>query len=182
MALRRSGARRYAEAAFGLAERDGTMEQWLTAMRVAEERLGTPDVARILSSPAVPFPVRRDVVERILGEDVTGAPRNLVLLLVRRNRVGQLADVGRELRRLDDRRQGIVNAVVTSAMPLTDEEEASLRERLASLAEGGRVEVTTTVDPDILGGVQVRIGDRLIDGSVRGRLERLRHRIAAGSI
>ena len=69
--------------------------------------------------------------------------------------------------------KGIVEAIVTSAAPLEEAERAALAERLAALT-GQRVEIEERVDPALLGGLQVRIGDRLIDGSVRGRLERLR--------
>jgi ATP synthase F1 delta subunit len=81
--------------------------------------------------------------------------------------------VAREFRRLHARREGIVEAVVTSAGPLDEAERLALHERLQSLT-GSRVEMRLEVDPALLGGLQVLIGDRLIDGSVRGRLERLR--------
>lgn len=180
MALTRSSARRYAEAAFAIAERDASVETWLAALATAEQRLGEPQVARLLANPAIPYPDRAGLVAQLL-DDVEGAPRNLALLLVRRNRAHQLADVAREFRRLHARREGVVEAHVTSAAPLTEAETAALAERLEGLT-GGRVEMSVTTDAAILGGIQVRLGDRLIDGSVRGRLERLRTRIASGSI
>jgi F-type H+-transporting ATPase subunit delta len=181
VAVRRGSARRYAEAAFEIAQRDDSVAGWLGGLDTAVERLSEPRVARVLANPAIPFPERRALVERLLGTDVTGPPRNLVLLLVRRNRAHELADVARELRRLQAKREGVVQATVTSALPLTEDEMAALRERLATIT-GGRIEMDTRTDPAILGGIQVRLGDRLIDGSVRGRLERLRTRIASGSI
>jgi F-type H+-transporting ATPase subunit delta len=173
MALTRSTARRYAEAAFQIAERDGTVEAWLSALALAEERLGDPAVERLLSSPAIAPDARLRVMERILGPEVRGAARNLLALLVRRGRIAQLPAVAREFRRLHARREGIVEAVVTSAGPLDEAERLALHERLQSLT-GSRVEMRLEVDPALLGGLQVLIGDRLIDGSVRGRLERLR--------
>jgi F-type H+-transporting ATPase subunit delta len=181
MALTRSTARRYAEAAFEIADRDGTIDAWLAGLKVAEERLGDPEVERFLINPAVPFLTRREVVEKLLGDDVQGAPRNLVLLLLQRSRVQLLPAVARELRRLHARREGIIEAEVTSAAVLSDPELDAIRQRLIQMT-GGRVEISLRIDPEILGGVQVRIGDRLIDGSVRGRLERLRSRLASGSI
>ena len=104
-----------------------------------------------------------------------------MLLLVRRGRIELLPEVAAQLRRLYDQRQGIVKATVTSAAPLTEAETIALRERLAGMT-GGRVDLSVQVDPAILGGVMVRLGDRLIDGSVRGRLERLRTRLASGAL
>jgi F-type H+-transporting ATPase subunit delta len=87
--------------------------------------------------------------------------------------------VAREFRRLYNRREGIFEATATSAAKLDDEEVNALRSRLEQMT-GGKVELTFNVDPLLLGGVQVRLGDLLIDGSVRGRLERLRTKLESG--
>jgi F-type H+-transporting ATPase subunit delta len=173
MALTRTTARRYAEAAFEIAERDDSLAAWLAALAVAGERLTAPEVLRLLSNPAIAASARVEVLERILRDDVTGAPRNLLALLVRRGRFELLPAVIREFTRLHHRREGIVEAIVTSATPLEDSEVEALQQRLVAMT-GSRVELQQQVDPDLLGGLQVRVGDRLIDGSVRGRLERLR--------
>ena len=176
-----SSARRYAEAAFEIAERDDAMDAWLGALGVAAERLADPQVMRLLANPAVPSESRVDVLGRILGDDVTGPPRNLLALLVRRGRIEQLPDVERELARLYRRREGIVEAIVTSAAPLDDAEQETLQDRLVAIT-GGKVEMHLEVDPGLLGGIQVRLGDQLIDGSVRGRLERLRSTFSTQAI
>jgi F-type H+-transporting ATPase subunit delta len=171
--LRSTTARRYAEAAFEIAERDDSMEPWLAALAVAQERLTSSDVLRLLSNPALPAASRVEVLERILGTDVTGAPHNLLALMVRRGRFELLPAVIREFTRLHHRREGIVEAVVTSATALDAAEVEALQQRLVTLT-GSRVELQQQVDAGLLGGIQVRVGDRLIDGSVQGRLERLR--------
>jgi F-type H+-transporting ATPase subunit delta len=181
MAGARGSARRYAEAAFQIAERDGTIAQWLEELDAASRALSDEGAARVLANPAVPGPQRAELAERILADGISQGPRNLVLLLLRRGRVESLPDVAREFRRLYDRREGIVEARVTSAAPLDDAETEALRGRLSAMT-GGRIQMTFEVDPAILGGVVVRLGDRLIDGSVRGRLERLRSRLAAGTL
>jgi F-type H+-transporting ATPase subunit delta len=173
MALTRSTARRYAEAGFEIAERDDSMEAWRAALAIADERLTSPEVMRLLSNPSVPTTDRTTALERILGDDVTGAPRNLLALMVRRGRFEQLPAVIREFTRLYNQREGIVEATVTAAAELDDDELAALNERLVAMT-GATIELSQVVDPGLLGGVQVRVGDRLIDGSVRGRLERLR--------
>jgi F-type H+-transporting ATPase subunit delta len=177
----KSTARRYAEAAFQIAERDDAVEAWLRELDVAATELADEDAMHLLSNPAVPARSRAEVADLILGDRVGSGPRNLIRLLLQRGRIERLPDVAREFKRLYDRREGIVTAVVTSAAPLDETEMAAIRQRLESTT-GGRIEMTTTVDPSILGGVVVRLGDRLIDGSVRGRLERLRSRLAAGAL
>lgn len=174
MALARSTARRYAEAAFEIAERDDSMEAWLAALVIAEERLVGPEVTRFLSNPSVPASSRIEVLERIVSDEVSGAQRNLLSLMVRRGRFEQLPAVIREFRRLFRLREGIVEATVTSAATLDAAEIAALQTRLEAMT-GKSIELSQEVDPELLGGVQVRVGDQLIDGSVAGRLERLRH-------
>jgi F-type H+-transporting ATPase subunit delta len=181
MAGARSTARRYAEAAFEIAERDGTVDGWRDALASAEALLSEPDLMRLLANPAVPTAARRQVLEQVAGDRVTGGPRRLLDLLVARGRIERLPEVAREFRRLVALREGLTQATITSAAPLTEPEVAALRERLAAMT-GGRVDVTLAVDPALLGGVQVRLGDRLIDGSVRGRLERLRSKLASGAL
>ncbi len=174
MALARSTARRYAEAAFEIAERDDSMEAWMAALAVAEERLVDPEVSRFLSNPSVPATSRVEVLGRIVGDDVTGPQRNLLALMVRRGRFEQLPAVIREFRRLYRLREGIVEATVTSASTLDAAEAQALQSRLEAMT-GKRIELSQEVDAQLLGGLQVRVGDQLIDGSVRGRLERLRN-------
>ncbi len=79
-----------------------------------------------------------------------------------------------------DREHGVVVANVTSAEPLEPADLAAIAERVGAGA-GARVEVRATVDPELIGGLTVRVGDRLIDASVRGRLERLRDSLVAGA-
>jgi len=79
-----------------------------------------------------------------------------------------------------DREHGVVVANIASAEPLEPADLAAIAERVGAGA-GARVEVHATVDPELIGGLTVRVGDRLIDASVRGRLERLRDSLIAGS-
>lgn len=181
MALARSTARRYAEAAFQIAERDGSMDDWLAAFDIADERLTDTEVMRLLANPSLPLTTRTEILDRILGESVSGAPRNLLALLLRRGRFEDLPGISREFRRLYRRREGIVEAVVTSARSLEAAEVDALQARLVALT-GSTVELSQRVDPGLLGGLTVRVGDQLIDGSVRGRLERLRSELASIAI
>ena len=174
-------ARRYAEAVFQIAERDGTLGQWLKDLQLAGSLLGEGEAARVLANPSVPPAMRIDVATKILDGRVSDKARNLVILLVHRARSDRLPDVVREFQRLYDMRAGIVNATVTSATPLDDDELGVLRARLGQRA-GGQVRMTSAVDPSILGGVIVQLGDQLIDGSIRGRLERLRTKLTAGAL
>jgi F-type H+-transporting ATPase subunit delta len=179
MAKRDSAPRRYAEAAFQLATRDDSIETW---RRELEQAAAMTDgqLMDVLANPALPLDERLEAANRVfanLGQSV----RNLIFLLVRRHRIEQLPRVVAEFIRLDERRQGIVHANATSAAPLTDLEVKALTARLEQMT-GGRIALETDVDAALLGGLIVRVGDRLIDGSVRGRLERLRNQLTSGAL
>jgi len=179
MAHQRTGTRRYAEAAFEIGLRDGTVDEWLAQLERAAAIAADPATVGRLQDPAVPFEVRADALIQGLGADALPQVRNLLLLLMRRRRVDQLGQLAVEFRRLHNRRAGVIEATAISAVPLEEDELRRLRERVVQLAGRGRsVELRTEVDPSLLGGVQLRIGDQLIDGSVRGRLERLRNQLA----
>lgn len=180
MATRDSAPRRYAEAAFEIATRDGSIESWRRDLDAAAAALDEGELRDVLRNPALPLEQRQEVVAGVFAGLSTPA-RNLVALLVRRGRIEQLPRVAEEFRRLDDRRQGIVHATATSALPLTDPEVRALTARLEQMT-GGTIALQTEVDESLLGGLVVRVGSRLIDGSVRGRLERLRSQLAAGAL
>ncbi|HEY7025913.1 MAG TPA: F0F1 ATP synthase subunit delta [Candidatus Limnocylindrales bacterium] len=175
-----STARRYAEAAFEIAERDKNMETWLAQLDRLAAALTDDEVVRRLEDPETPVE-RRQVVFEALFSDGQMLPQvnNLVGLMLRRRRLEMVGAVDREFRRLYNRREGIHEAVATSAAKLDAQEVNALRSRLEQMT-GGKVELTFNVDPQLLGGVQVRLGDLLIDGSVRGRLERLRNKLESG--
>jgi F-type H+-transporting ATPase subunit delta len=175
-----STARRYAEAAFEIAERDKNMETWLAQLDRLAAALTDDEVVRRLEDPETPVE-RRQVVFKALFSDGQMLPQvnNLVGLMLRRRRLEMVGAVDREFRRLYNRREGIHEAVATSAAKLDAQEVNALRSRLEQMT-GGKVELTFNVDPQLLGGVQVRLGDLLIDGSVRGRLERLRNKLESG--
>lgn len=178
---RTSTARRYAEAIFEIAERDSTVDVWLEQLSTAAAAVADPTVARRLEDPQIPFEARLDALLEPFGTGMLPQMGNMLALVLRRRRVESLPNIYREFRRLYNRRAGIVEAIAISADELDDAELAALRARLEQIT-GGRIELETRVDPSLLGGVQVRLGDQLIDGSVRGRLERLRGMFAAGTL
>ena len=175
-----TAARRYAEAAFQLASRDGALERWRDDLALAAGIVTQPEVARVVDDPAVPGSDRLAIVARLLDGRVHPSVAKLAGLLVERGRATLLPNVAAEFGRLVNRQRGIVEAVVTSAAPLTPDETAAVRSRVETMA-GSAVELRTAVDPDLLGGLTVQVGDRLLDASVRGRLERLRDELLAGT-
>lgn len=174
-------ARRYAEAAFQVAVEGDSVDAWNDALARAAEAFAEARVAEVLTNPTLPRQDRRQVLERVLLQPLPEQVLNLIGLLMQRRRIELLPLVSSEFQRLVDRRNGVSSATVTSAAELTGDERRQLTDRLVQLT-GGPVRLATAVDPGLIGGIVVRLGDRQFDGSVRGRLERLRSRLVSGAL
>jgi F-type H+-transporting ATPase subunit delta len=143
---------------------------------VADDKVG-----RGLANPSIPLDERTATAETTFGRIVSRPVLNLINLLLRRGRIEELPRLAAEFRRLDNLRQGITLTSAISAAPLNPDEVQALTERMEQLT-GGRIELDVQIDPSLLGGLVVRVGDRLIDGSVRSRLERLRNQLVSGAL
>ncbi len=181
MARPSTAARRYAEAAFEIGRRDGTVEAWRRELDLAATVLADPTVATGLDNPAVDTERRAAALANGIGSSISKPVLNLLTMMLRRGRIEDLPRVAAEFQRLDDQLNGVTTAHATSAAPLEPSEVSALTARLEQMT-GGRVELDVTVDPSLLGGFVVRVGDRLIDASVRGRLERLRTELVSGTL
>jgi F-type H+-transporting ATPase subunit delta len=175
-----AAARRYAEAAFQVAMADGTLDRWQADLASAAELLGRPDVAPVVGSPAVPLSQRQGIVDQLLRPRIAPQALRLISLLVERGKVAGLPSVSENYNRMLNAHRGVVEATVTSAVPLTADETAAIRSRVEAMA-GSAVELRTEVDPDLIGGLTIQVRDRLLDASIRGRLERLRDQLHAGT-
>jgi F-type H+-transporting ATPase subunit delta len=125
----------------------------------------------LLESPKLSFPVKKALLRERLGE-INPLALNLACLLISEGRLRAAEQISQEYGRRLDAYHGIEHAEVITALPLDDED----REKVSSyLGEGElKVIIDAQVDPSIVGGLKVKIGDRLIDGSIRNRLESLK--------
>ncbi len=175
-------ARRYARALFEMAAERGMVEPTLRDLERACERVSQhPEVARILAQPYF----RDELKQKACEVALTGAVSQLVLdfvrLLVAHDRGDTLEAVRDEFRQLWHVADNVRVAEVTSAVALSAEDEAALAATFATLT-GCRVEVEKRVDPALIGGLVVVVGDSVWDGSVRGGLERLRHELKSRDV
>jgi F-type H+-transporting ATPase subunit delta len=170
-------ARRYARAVFELAQQGGDIDEWRRRLTDLREILAVPELRAIVANPALGPQRRLEAIDRI-GADRLGAEgRNLAKLLVEAHQVETIDEITEEFERLDDEQAGRVRAVATTAVPLGSED----RERLVSDLSrrlGRDVRLDVRVDPHILGGLVLQTGDRLVDASVRSRLQQLRRQLA----
>jgi len=170
--------RMYARALFRAAEEEGRLEQVaaeLTSLAAAMDEV--PELERFLRNPQIDPPQKSAVLEEITtGAD--GLVRNFVRLVAEKGRAGELREIDAELQALVARAQNRLAVELTTAHELSDEEASSIVETIEN-ASGRSVEATRAVDPSLIGGLVLQIGSFRADGSVRGRLERLRQELAA---
>jgi F-type H+-transporting ATPase subunit delta len=177
VARRETAARRYAEAAFQIGRADGTLDDWERDLATVEELLANEEVRRILQHPVIPYAAKERLLQRAAA-GIRPEALNLVLLMIRRGRPRAIEPMIIHFAALLRAARGIVLAEIRTALPLEDEQRRAVTERLGELT-GETVEMNEVVDESLIGGIAVRIGDRLYDASVRNRLERLRARLTA---
>ena len=170
-------ALRFAEAAFAVALESQQLDAWLDALDQAASIYEDHAAALFLTSPVVPAEKKRAVLTQLLP-NVRPEVGRFLAILARRDRLDLVPEIAEAFRRLLNEHRGIAVAQVTTAVPIDERQKATIASRLGQRV-GKTVTVETRVDPEILGGVIAQIGDNVIDGSVRGRLERLRRALTA---
>ena len=173
---------RYARALFLVAERRGEILGALEDLKLVRALVhDDPRVDLYLRSPLVPLERKRALLREALASRALPLVAHFVDLLLRKKRLGLLAAAGDEYEKQVRSWQGLEEAEAVSAVPLTGGELQRLHARLQSLT-GLTLELKARVDPDLIGGLYVRIGDRVMDRSVRGLLLSLRDRLGRVSL
>src|SRR5579885_502671 len=167
-------ARVYAEALLGAAGQRGQAQEVLEELDSLVEDVfaADPSLEAFLAGGAVSRKRKADLIRRVFGGRASELFLNFLLVLNDHDRLGLLRDVLREYRGLFDSRAGRFRARVVSAVPLADDQRERLRQQLRESFRGEPV-VEEEVDPDLLGGLVVRVGDWVYDSSVRTRLQTL---------
>jgi F-type H+-transporting ATPase subunit delta len=169
-------ARRYAEAYFALAQEAGDIAGWREQLLGVAQTLGNPEVSDALANPKTSLADRVRLGMQLL--DGASAPaRNLARLLIERRRVGIAGEIAAHFDVLRDKASGVVRVEVTTAVPADAALEARIRDSL-SRQLGSDVQTVVRSDPAIVGGLVIRIGDRVIDDSLRTHLQQLQTALA----
>lgn len=170
-------ADRYAEALFQLATEQGQRAETERELTVACSMLASqPALGRALQSPEVPVEVKRSIVGQVFATGFSTLVANFIHLLVDRQRIGMLEAIASTFHRLHDQAENRIDVEVCVAVEMPREVHQAVQSRLTE-ATGHVVSVQWRVDPEILGGVVVRIRDHLIDYSLKAQLQELRERL-----
>ena len=172
-------ASRYAQALFDAAKTDGVVDETVDTLRTIERLVcDHAELHAFLLNPGVEPDDKVGVVGRLLKGSWSGLVRAFVQMVVSAGRAEYLPDIAVALQAIVDQDQGRLRVTVRSTHPLSEAALARLRTRLAR-REGKQIELTTELDPALLGGVQVLLDHRVIDGSVRRQLQDLRQRLTS---
>ena len=174
MAARNVAGRRYALAMLDIGRADGDLDVWLDAAIALEGMTAQRSYIDALQSDGMTDERFQEIVRRVMP-GIGAKQLNLFRLLRRKNRLALGPSIASFFRELLDEERGIVRATVTSAIALEQPQVDAIR---SSLAE----RTGATVELDVLGGLVVRVGDQLLDGSTRGRLRALRSHLERATL
>jgi F-type H+-transporting ATPase subunit delta len=179
--LKGSIARSYAEAVFEIATEAGTLDRWHDDLRTLAEYFGNRRLVFVLREPKIAFARKEAIVRDLLADKLQPQALNLALLLVERGLVELAPAIFTQFELRYNDYKGLAVAQVTTAIPLDNALRAQISAELGQIT-GKRIILQERVDPSILGGAIARVGDTLIDGSLRRRFALLRQQIASGAL
>ncbi|HAB93704.1 MAG TPA: ATP synthase F1 subunit delta [Lachnospiraceae bacterium] len=168
----------YGQSLYDLAAEEGLSEEILDEMEAVEKIFKeNPDYITLLLEPSVPRRERLGLLEEAFGDQIHPYLKNFLMILLENSLLRGFSACCRTYRASYNKDHGIEEAIVTSAVALSDEQIRSLKAKLEKMS-GKTVLLTQKVDSSVLGGLRVEIGGKLLDGTVMGRLADLRKKVS----
>ncbi|HIE12487.1 MAG TPA: F0F1 ATP synthase subunit delta [Desulfotomaculum sp.] len=175
--LKGAVAERYAGAVFSVAQEKGLTDQIEEELKGILEALdASPDFRRVFYHPQVSVSIKKEIMKEAFGADVNEFTLNFINVVLDARREVFFNDIVTEYTRLVNETKNVAEVTITSAVEVPPEDRDDLMEAL-SKATGKDVRVQYELKPEILGGLVIRIGNRVIDSSIARQLERLREQI-----
>ena len=170
----------YASALMSLAKSNNLSEEFGNDIRSLLSLLeSSEELRQFLANPLIKQDAKKAVIQQIAGEEMNPLMRNFLRLLVDKGRILFLEGIGKQyLTKLRELNQTVL-AEVTSAVPLSDAQQQTVREKVQAMTGARQVEIETKIDADLIGGVVIKVGSQVIDASLRGQLRRLGIRLAS---
>ncbi|MGK0375146.1 MAG: F-type H+-transporting ATPase subunit delta [Arenicella sp.] len=172
MADNASIARPYAKAVFDLAQQENAFDAWTAALEQLAVISNDADFGALVSNPRVDSAKVAELLTDLIKDSLPQGGANFIKLLVQNDRLQSLVNINQQYTDLVAKAKALVNAEVITAKPLTEDQKSSLAAALEKRL-GLKVELEEIVDPDLIGGAIVKAGDMVIDGSAKGRIEKL---------
>lgn len=164
-----AAARPYAQAVARLAGDAGSWQAWSGMLALAAQVAADPRLALLAEMPAVPPERMARIMLAVCGARLTAEGANFVRLLAENRRLASLPEIARLFEEIKAGQEGVLAARITSAYPLSEDQLAGLVAKLETRF-GRRIEALQEVDASLIGGVVIRVGDEVMDASMRGKL------------
>ena len=172
-------ARPYADALFETARASGEgLEPWLAVVEELAALMSHPQVAQVVADPKLGDAQVVDLLAGLVRQPLPATGMNFLKLLVANQRLAVLPEVAVQFRQLKNEAEGVADCLIESAFPLSDVEVSDL---LAALSKrfGTRLRPSVQVNPALIGGVRISVGDQVLDSSVRARLNQMQTALTA---
>lgn len=170
-------AKRYALALFQIAKENGQIDQLDEEVRVVRSLVtSSPDIHTFLQSPNIALEKKKEMV-KVAFASASEYIQNLLMLLIDRHREEMITSICDQFIALVNEAKGIVDAKVYSIKPLTMDEKRAISATFAAKVGKISLNIENIIDSNLLGGIKVRIGNQIYDGSLQGKLNRLQRQL-----
>lgn len=142
---------------------------------------GSQDLKDFVANPLAKGELKKEVLSQVFGDAVHPFMRNFIMLLVDRRRVIFLEGICQQYLKLLRQFRQTVLAEVTSTVELSDDQKNAVRDKVKAMTKANSVDIETKIDPDLIGGVIIKVGSQVIDASLRGQLRRITLRLASSN-
>ncbi|WP_443743089.1 F0F1 ATP synthase subunit delta [Sutterella sp.] len=176
-------ARPYAEGLMEALQERKASAQEMTRVLDAVAQLAQvsrdPQVGQLAGDPGLSDDQLFGVLDGMLGADQPEEVKNLLRVVIQNGRIDALPEIARQFRILKNKSEGVADAYIETAFPLTDDELKELLEALAKKFPGVKLHPVVSVEKELIGGVRVHVGDKLLDASIRARLSQMKTALTA---
>ena len=171
-------ARPYAEAAFRMAREQNALPAWSQMLGLVSQVAANPQMAAALDNPKLTAADKEALLLKVCGDQLDAFGRNFVRVLIEADRIGVLSQIAVLFEGLRDAAEGVAKARIDTAFPLSERELADIKAALEKHF-GKKIEATVAVDPELIGGARITVGDTVIDGSVQAKLQAMAAQLRA---
>jgi F-type H+-transporting ATPase subunit delta len=163
-------ARPYAEAAFKIASEERALPVWGEMLKLSAAVMRDPAMQSAIDNPRLGAPEKESLLLSVGGDKLNAIGKSLIKTLVEADRITLLPQIESMFASLKNAAENVANAEIVSALPLSEAQVSDLKATLEKRF-GKRIETTVTIDPSLIGGARIVVGDQVVDGSIAGKLK-----------
>ncbi len=172
----------YAQALMSLGQSNDLVDRFGEDMaNILDTLNASEDLKTLVASPLAKADVKKAVLNQVFGDAIHPFTRNFLMLLVDRRRVMFLEGICQQYQKLLRKLKQAVLAEVTSTVELSDDQKNAIRSKVIAMTNANSVDIETKIDPELIGGVIIKVGSQVIDASLRGQLRRITLRLTSAT-